>query len=230
MSKLLDTIFGNKYLSWLQVLSNWLMQGVVHADKSEKAYKILFTIFFWVLFFLLFFYKLTISLYMSLFFAFIIAHTINWFINCNFYVLFVHRIKWLKTTKPELFGQLYDIQNRLEKLSNKDWLLYSVSHGGICNGTLNKHSDIDVTLVRKPGFKNLVSSIIFYVKEKKYADFKGVPLDIFICDTPENCIQRSKGQKNPIVMIDHENKIDTYYPDKLSLSIDQAKVLNGEKL
>jgi len=230
MSSLKDSILYNKYLSWLQFFSNWLMQGILHADKSEKAYKILFTIFFWVIFFSILYFGFNISIYRSIFFAFIIAHTINWFINCNFYVLFVHRMKWLKTTKPELFDQLYDIQDRLEKISNKDWLLYSVSLGGICKGTLNKHSDIDVTLVRKPGFKNMISAIIFYVKEKKYADFKGVPLDIFICDTPENCIKRSKYQKNPIVMIDHENEVDVYYPDKLSLSIEDAQVLNGEKI
>ncbi len=229
MSNLKDSVLENKYFSWLQIFTNWLMQGILHADKSEKAYKILFTVFFWIVFFSIFFFFFNLPLYRNLFLSFVIAHTINWFVNCNFYVLFVHRIKWLKTTKAELFNQLYEIQDRLEKLPNKDWLLYSVSLGGICKGTLNKHSDIDVTLIRKPGFRNLVSAIIFYVKEKKYADFKGVPLDIFISDTPENCIQRSNRQKNPIVMIDHRNTIDTYYPDKLSLSIKEAQILNGEK-
>ena len=113
-------------------------------------------------------------------------------------------------------------------LENKKWILYSVSHGGICKGTLNSHSDIDVSLIRKPGFKNMLSAIIFYVKEKKYADIKGVPLDIFICDTPENCISRSKKQNNPIVLFDHENMVNIYYPDELSMSIDDAKILNGE--
>ncbi len=138
-------------------------------------------------------------------------------------------MRWLKTSKPELFNQLTAIRQRLEKMSDKDWILYSVSHGGICKGTLNKHSDIDVSLIRKPGLKNMVKAILFYVKEKKYADIKGVPLDIFICDSPENCIQRSKRQKNPIVLLDHKNKVDDFYTDKLSMSIEEAKVLNGEK-
>jgi len=228
MSNLKDSILGNKYFSWLQIFTNWLMQGIMHADKSEKAYKILFTVFFWIFFFSILFFVLELPLYISLFLGFIIAHTINWFVNCNFYVLFVHRMKWFKTTKPDLFNQLYAIQSRLENLSNKDWVLYSVSHGGICKGTLNKHSDIDVSLIRKPGFKNLISAIIFYVKEKKYSDFKGVPLDIFICDTPENCIERSKRQKNPIVLFDPNDEVDNYYLDKLKISIAEAQVLNGE--
>ncbi|HHC78452.1 MAG TPA: hypothetical protein ENK46_01115 [Flavobacteriia bacterium] len=229
MSSLKDKIFSNKYLRWLQIFTNWLMQGILHADMSEKIYKIGFTLFFGAIFFSLFYFQFNISIFKSIVLGFIIAHTINWFVNCNFYVLFVHRMRWLKTSKPELFNQLTAIRQRLEKMPDKDWILYSVSHGGICKGTLNKHSDIDVSLIRKPGLKNMVKAILFYVKEKKYADIKGVPLDIFICDSPENCIQRSKRQKNPIVLLDHKNKVDDFYTDKLSMSIEEAKVLNGEK-
>ncbi|MCF6296590.1 MAG: hypothetical protein L3J08_01170 [Flavobacteriaceae bacterium] len=228
MEKFRKYILNNKYFTWLQLFSNWLMQGIFHADKTEKAYKILFTVFFWVIFFLIFLYIINTSIITSLIFAFIIAHTLNWFVNNNLYVLLVHRMRWLKTTKFELFNQLEDIQNRLELINNKDWIQFCVSHGGICKGTLNKHSDIDVSIIRKPGLKNMFYAVIFYIKEKKYADLKGVPLDIFICDTPKNCIDRSKGQKNPIVLLDHNNVLDHFYPDKLKISINEAKVLNGE--
>lgn len=228
MEKFRIYILNNKYFTWLQLFSNWLMQGIFHADKSEKSYKILFTIFFWIFFFFIFFYGIKISIITSLIFAFVSAHTLNWFINSNLYVLLVHRMRWLKTSKPDLFNQLEAIQNRLDKIENKDWILFCVSLGGICKGSLNEHSDIDVSLIRKPGLKNMFHAVVFYIKEKKYADIKGVPLDIFICDTPRNCIDRSKGQKNPIVLLDHNNEVDQFYPDKLKISIDEAKVLNGE--
>ncbi len=228
MKKFIEKVLYSKEFSWLQPFSNWLMQGIFHADKSEKLYKIMFTISFWIIIGAILFFGGEMSFIQSLLMGFFLAHSLNWLINCNFFVLFVHRMKWLKTSKPALFTQLYDIQNRLEGIKNKDWILYCVSHGGICKGTLNQHSDIDVSLIRKPGLKNMLSAIIFYVKEKKYADFKGVPLDIFICDSPENCIERSKRQKNPIVLLDHDNLVDVYYPDKLKISIEEAKVLNGE--
>ena len=228
MEKFKKNILNNKYFTWLQFLSNWLMQGIFHADKTEKIYKILFTIVLWIILFVVLHFNLNIVLIKSLFYSFFIAHTLNWFVNNNLFVLLVHRMKWLKTTKPELFIQLESIQNRLERIPNKDWIFYCVSHGGICKGTLNSHSDIDVSLIRKPGFINMVRAVIFYIKEKKYADLKGVPLDIFICDTPKNCIDRSKGQKNPIVLLDHLNKVDYYYPEKLKISIKEAKILNKE--
>lgn len=228
MNKVKYILINSKYLRWLQFFTNWFFQGIIHADKSEKLYKILFTIFFWIVLFTIFFLVFNLHFFKSILFGFLISHTLNWFVNNNLFVLLVHRIKWMETTKSKLFNQLFSIQNRLEKLSNKDWILYSVSHGGICNGTLNNHSDIDVSLIRKPGVKNMAYAILFYVKEKKYADFKGVPLDIFICDTPENCIKRSKYQKNPIVILDLDKKVNNFYTDKLSISIKEAMILNGE--
>jgi len=226
MTSFKDKLLGSHYFSWLQIFTNWLMQGIIHADKSEKVYKISFSIIFWNIFYLMFSLGFDISILNSLLFGFIFAHTLNWFVNCNFFVLFVHRMRWLKTSKAELFNQLYDIQNRLQMMPNNDWILYCVSHGGICKGTLSKHSDIDVSIIRKPGFKNFILAVIFYIKEKKYADFKGVPLDIFICDSPENTIIRSNFQKNPIVLLDHNNIVDNFYKDKLKMSLDEARELN----
>lgn len=229
MEKFKKHVLNNKYFTWLQIFSNWLMQGIFHADRSEKTYKILFTIVFWIVSWIILYYSLEFTLIKSIFIGFMVSHTLNWIVNNNLFVLLVHRMRWLKTTKQELFYQLESIENRLEQIKNKDWILFSVSHGGICKGTLNVHSDIDVSLIRKPGLKNMFHAIIFYLKEKKYADLKGVPLDIFICDTPKNCIERSGGQKNPIVLLDHENIVDHYYPDKLKISIQTAKKMNSEK-
>lgn len=227
MENFKKNILNNKYLSWLQFFSNWLMQGIFHADRSEKIYKISFTFIFWIIFTILLLLIFNNSILKSIFFGFLFAHTLNWLTNNNLFVLLVHRMRLIKTTKLELFNQLESIQNRLEKLPNKDWILYSVSHGGICNGTLNRNSDIDVSLIRKPGLKNMYRAIKFYIKEKKYADFNGVPLDIFINDSPQNCILRGKGQKNPIVLLDHNNLVDQFYPDKLKISIKDAKLLNA---
>lgn len=217
-------ILQNKYFSWMQIFTNWFMQGIMHADFSEKLYKILFSLI--LAFFIFFNFKFG-SFYYNLFYSFLIAHSINWIVNCNFCVLIIHRMKWYKTSKPKLFTHLFSIQNRLEKMTNKDWISYCVSHGGICNGTLNPYSDIDVSIIRKPGFFNMLSAILFYVKEKKIADFNGVPLDIFICDSPKNSIERSKRQKNPIVIMDHNNIIDKFYTDKLKVSLNEARLLNN---
>lgn len=230
MEKFRKYVLNNKYFTWLQLFSNWLMQGIFHADRSEKTYKIMFTVVLGSVGAFILHMWFNIGLIKSLLLSFVIAHSLNWIINNNFFVLLVHRMRWLKTSKKDLFCQLESIERRLEQIKSKDWILYCVSHGGICNGTLNEHSDIDVSLIRKPGLKNMFNAIIFYVKEKKIADFNRVPLDIFICDSPNNCIERSGNQKNPIVLLDHDNLVDAHYPEKLKISIQTAKELNGVKI
>lgn len=222
-----DKLLGSYYFSWLQIFTNWLMQGIFHADKSERNYKILFTILFSFLVISIFYFTTGQIHIVYFLYSFLISHSVNFFLNCNLSVLFIHRIRWFKTNKKDLFKHLFSIKSRLDAINNKDWILFCVSHGGICNGTLNKHSDIDVSIVRKPGFTNLIKAIIFYVKEKKIADLNMVPLDIFICDSAENTMNRSNFQKNPIVLLDHNRIVDKFYKDKLKISLEEAKILNG---
>lgn len=221
-----DKLLGSYYFSWLQIFTNWLMQGIFHADKSERNYKVFFTIFFSFLIISIVYFTIGQIHIVYFLYSLLISHSVNFFLNCNLSVLFIHRIRWFKTNKKNLFKHLLSIQSRLNNIQNKDWILFCVSHGGICNGTLNSHSDIDVSIVRKPGFINLIKAIIFYVKEKKIADLNMVPLDIFICDSAENTISRSNFQKNPIVLLDHNNIVDIFYKDKLKMSLDEAHVLN----
>ena len=97
--------------------------------------------------------------------------------------------------------------------------------GSICEGRLNNSSDIDISIIRKPGFKNAFSAIIFFAKEKKYADFKRIPLDLFLIDDPISSIKRSNYQKKPIILSDTDNTIDNYYNEKLTIT--EAKKLNN---
>jgi hypothetical protein len=136
-------------------------------------------------------------------------------------------MRWFKTNKVALIEYLESMQARLIQTDDTSWLSFCVSHGGICNGTLNDHSDIDVSIVRKPGFLNLMKAIIFYVKEKKRADFNKIPLDIFICDSAENTMIRSNFQNNPIILFDENNLIDEFYGVNQKMSLRDARILNN---
>lgn len=226
ISFLKEKILQNKHLIFLQFFTNWIFQGIFHADFSERNYKILFTLSITAIICLVYFLKTDNINLVNFSISFIIAHSSNWIINCNFFVLLVHRTRIKKISKNKLFNHLIFIRNRFSKLKNRDWILYCVSHGGICNGTMNEHSDIDISIIRKPGIINFIRSIFFYVKEKKIADYKGIPLDIFICDTPENCIERSGYQNNPVVIFDSNNQIDRYYPQNNKITIEESILLN----
>ena len=214
-------IRDNRYLNWILILSNWLFQSIINADKTEKIYRISFTIIFWVLFY----YLLSLSINcipLNFILSFILGHTLNWIVNGNFYNLIIHRLLLAKLSKHDLFDYTEGLKKRLTK---KEWVLYAVSLGSICKGNLKDSSDVDISIVRKPGFKNAVSAIIFSVFEKKYADFHKIPLELYISDSPQNSMKRFSDEQNPVVIADPDNVISNYYQTKLTL--EEAKKLNN---
>ncbi len=214
-------IRDNKNLNWILILSNWFFQSIINADRTEKMYKITFTIFFWILFYFILqvFFSFS-SIRLSLI-SFVVAHTLNWIINGNFYNLIIHRLLLDHISKKDLFNYIVDLEKKLE---DQNWILYAASFGSICNGNLKDSSDVDISIVRKPGFKNALKSILFSVKEKKSADLKKIPLELYISDTPENSKNRFGAELNPVIIFDPEQIIDEYYDEKLSIS--EAKKLN----
>ena len=207
------------YLRWILLFSNWLFQGILRADKTERIYKISFTLFFSSFF--CFIFDSYLDSQFDLLLSFISGHTLNWIVNGNFYVIFIHRLLIVKLSKKDLFDYLGLLRNRLE---NVDWVLYSASFGSICNGKLKDSSDLDVSIVRKPGLKNAIKSIWFALREKKIADFKRIPLEIYISDTPKNSRNRFKAETCPVILYDKGNILKNYY-DK-TMNLEEAREIN----
>jgi len=222
MYKIKKIIENNKYLGWVLILTNWLYQGIAQSDKTEKIYKISFSLIFWLIFFLILNSSFQLPTFIDIGLGFILAHSLNWILNCNHFVIYIHRIKWIKTSKKKLFWQLISIQGRLE---SKSWMQVALSLGGISRGTMNEHSDIDVNIIRKPGLVNGIKAVLFAAIERKRADINGIPLDIMISDTFDDCIKKTKGQKNPVILCDPYSLMNNYYSEKMNVV--EAKRLNN---
>ena len=151
----------------------------------------------------------------TLFLSFIAGHTLNWIVNGNFYNLLVHRLLVRNLSKNELFQYLEDLEKRL---SNLTWVEYAASFGSICRGQLKDSSDLDVSIVRKKGLRNAFKAIIFSIQEKKLADLRKIPLELYISDTPENSINRFKAEPVPVVLYDPHGVMNHYYSNVITLS------------
>lgn len=207
-------IRDNRYISWVLIISNWIFQSIPNSDRTERVYKILFTLIFWFTAYLILKYFFDFETLRSVLLSFVFGHTLNWIVNGNFYNLIIHRLMLVKLSKSNLFLYIDVLE---KKLVQQKWVLYAASFGSICKGTLKDSSDIDISIVRKPGLKNALASIWFAVKEKKLADLKGIPLEIYISDSPQDSIKRFAAEKNPVVIYDPENIMDNYYQEKLSI-------------
>ena len=222
MKGLKRKIRDHKVLRYLLILSNWLSQGIHNSDRTEKMYRILFTIIFWFLFFSLFRNRTEWSDSFLLSICFLIAHTLNWILNGNIHLLLVHRLMIKKVSKEAAFSYIDGLE---ERVKGKDWVQYTVIFGSIARASFHGSSDLDVSIVRKPGLRNAFCSLAFTIKEKKLADFNSIPLELYISDSPENSIRRFGAEDTPLVISDPEDILGRYY--KKQISINEARLING---
>lgn len=217
-----DTIRKSPIFRWSLVVSNWMFQGILHSDQTEKIYKILFSLIFSLLFIFILSSIFGLSLTYAVIIGVLLGHTLNWIVNSNFNNIIIHRLFISRLEKENAFNYLDSLSNRLD---NHPSVLYATTHGSICNGELKPSSDIDVALVRKEGFINGIKALYFVVRERKIADLKGIPLEIYLSDTPDDAIVRFRDEQNPVVIYDPQNVVDHYYNAKLTISL--ARKLNG---
>jgi predicted nucleotidyltransferase len=153
--------------------------------------------------------------------ALIVGHTLNWFVNGNFSTIIIHRLFLKRSIKKDLFKFTDYLERRVQ---GKAFILYVAVFGSMSRGELKGSSDLDVSIVRKPGLANALPALREVFIIKKMADLKGVPLEIFLSDTPENSVDRFKGETVPVVIYDPDGSLEKYYTKTMSL--EEAYKLN----
>lgn len=217
-------IRNNKWLRWGLIITNWLLQGIWNADKTEKIYRVSFSIVLFIITFFLFERFSEKSTFFHLIISFIISHSFNWIVNGNFYNLLIHRLMIVKLSKDGLFDYIIDFQKRIE---NKNWILLAAAFGSICKGTIKDSSDLDISIVRKPGLQNAFVAILFSVKEKKLADTKRIPLELYINDSIKKSLKRFSNEKQPLVLYDPDGIAKTIFTQ--TISMEEARKINALK-
>lgn len=189
-----NKIRQNKILRWSLLFSNWFFQGIWNSDITEKIYKLSFTsVFCVIIFFLL---ELN-PIGFRFFIAFLIAHTINWIINCPITVIFVHRLLLWQVQKKKIFNYLNNLKKRTE---DSNCIAYCAVYGSIARGELKGSSDIDVGFLRKPGFINALKGLLFITLERIRANIWGIPLEGYLFDSIDKMSDRFRNEQIPIVL------------------------------
>lgn len=215
-----DTVKHHRILRWSLLFSNWLFQGMIHSGNTEMIFKIFCEVVFFIIAF-----PLTIifieNSFVQVITSLIISHTLNWIVNTNFNSLLIHRLYLKKLDKSSLFIYLSSLQ---EKLKTESWLEFAAIFGSISRGELKESSDLDVTFVRKSGIFNALKAVWFLFKERKIADFQGIPLEAYINETPDESARRFKKEDTAVVLTDSNSILSLYYENTISLNA--ARKLN----
>ncbi len=211
-----------KTTRWILIITNWASQGIWHLDKTEKIYRISFTLIctFIVGLILKFLFQIDLNIHLIAL-SFFIGHTINWIVNSNLFTLFVHRLLIGKTTKEDFFNYMHNLTTRAEK---EDSIIGIYCFGSLSRGELKERSDLDISFLRKTGLLNAFRSIIFFTKEKKISQALKVPTESFLCDKVSCLKLRYSKDELPVIVYDKNKAIMKNYVQ--SISLDKARKMN----
>lgn len=152
------------------LLSNWLFQGILYMDRTEKVFKLALDALFTITLVLL-----GVNITASI----VISHTLNWIFNGHIFAVFKN-LKLMKTSKEKFDAY---IENLRKKVENESSIVWAGVYGSLVRGEFKETSDLDVRLIRKPGFINGVRACVFVMKERSWATFNRFPLDIYVGDS-----------------------------------------------
>ncbi|WP_321422013.1 nucleotidyltransferase domain-containing protein [uncultured Methanobacterium sp.] len=165
-------------------------------DRTEKTFKILLDIVLFLpsLFILNY---LVNNILLSLFLAFILGHTLNWIFNGQICVL-LKNLKLLNTDQEKFLAYMDNVK---EKVVKEESIIAAAAFGSLSRKKLKNTSDLDIRIIRKPGYINGIKACFFVLKERSISFFNKFPLDIYVLDSYETINIHIKNEK-PIILYD----------------------------
>jgi L-malate glycosyltransferase len=160
----------------LALISHWVFQGFFNMGTTERLYKICveLLIFFPIVLILAFFS--TNSIFFLI--GFLIAHSLNFLFNGQLWVaLRFFRINKIPASRFNDYVEAFTERARTQKA-----IIAVIGLGSHVRGEWNEFSDLDVRLLRKPGFLNGLLVCSFLAVERSRALIANFPLDAYVVD------------------------------------------------
>lgn len=182
------------------IFMNWTFQGILYADKTEKAFRvtvdIILTMFFASL--------IPISNnYIDLFVSFLISHSLNWIFNGQLFVL-AKNVTKISNNPQKIISYANKLKERSAKEKSINCMLL---YGSLVRGEINPTSDLDVRIIRKPGILNGLRASLFGFKERSRAFFHQFPLDMYVVDSPKHLL-KMRSDEEPLVLYDTDRVLN----------------------
>lgn len=196
--------FSSRPLRWvmgftiLGVTMHWFFQGLLYMDRTERAFKIFLDVFFTTII------SLILSIWLSWTYAilsgFLIAHTLNFLFNGQIWVVLKH---YGYVNKSNADFEFY-IQGITGRINAKTCFTYAAIYGSFSRDQWKPSSDLDVRLVRYPGWINGFESSTFVLFERTRAILNSFPLDIYLLDSFQP-LSFLREDELPIILLGESN-------------------------
>jgi predicted nucleotidyltransferase len=158
------------------ILSSWLFQGLLYADRTEKYFKSVVEIAMLLPTALLL--LSSVGPLVSLAVGLTISHTLNWLFFGQPLVA-LRSVGWVKTPTSKLRAWIEAFRINLPV---QHFLMFAAIYGSAATGRLTEASDLDLKIIRKRGAMSAVLSMVYLARARFRSTLSGVPLDIYVLD------------------------------------------------
>jgi predicted nucleotidyltransferase len=173
---------------------HWLFQGLLYMDPTERCFKLgldlLLTLVFGGIL------HLWLALPLAIGAGFIVAHTLNFLFNGQMYGV----LKTFGSVSHSGARLTAELERLRARVTEEPCILYAAAYGSLARGEWSETSDLDVRVVRAPGFRSAWRVCWFAAHERTRAFLKEFPLDIYVLDGYSSLAKVSE-KSIPVVLI-----------------------------
>lgn len=192
---------------WIALLIHWTFQGLLYMDRTERAFKLGTEAALAIVLGALI--QRFVGLYWAVGLAVVVAHTINFAFNSHPYVV-LKNFGQTRYDESAVLRYALVIQQRIKRER-------SVLCAGIWGGFAREQQayantpDLDMRIVRRPGFVNGVRACWFALRERTQANLNGFPLDLYVLDDVRQ-LSKLRRDEVPFVVHDPDERLAALYP------------------
>ncbi len=175
----------------------WVLQAIHSTDRSERYFRLLIELL--ALVFVYGFLRGMMTGYQPLAIivvAFTVNHSITWFMTGNFWVYMLDSFLWVRN--PGIHGVIKFTQLTQAAFVNSRSVDAILIYGSMCRGQLHIRSDLDLRVLRSPGFSNAVIALSIGYLLRVYSFFIRMPVDLQVVDSMDFIRHQMRADEQPI--------------------------------
>jgi GTPase SAR1 family protein/predicted nucleotidyltransferase len=177
---------------------NWVFQGTLIMVNSERLFRVILEGTVALASFALMFNYVPLLANVPL--SLVLAHTINWLFNGNFWE--IQKFSGRKFDSNKVFKLLRDLEKK-----EHPHVTSIAAFGSLSRGEYRDSSDLDLRVIRKNGLVNWIRTNLFVLKLRAISFVKKIPIDAFVLDNVYQIFDHISRTEVPVVIYDPNNSL-----------------------
>lgn len=209
----------------INIPRNWLHQAITYMDAGELWFRLAIeTIELATVFYLMRWVVPDMSIVAALLLAGVIVHTWNWVTNGLFWVVIIQTFPQLEN--PGAISTVKFIGEMTARLRKYDCISGVAVYGSVSRGAWHVRSDIDMRILRRPGFVALIQAAILTMRERFYALLAGQPMDVYLADDTD-FLTKLRPDEIPLLLLKRDERLERLYPNNTQTTLTMENLVGS---